>query len=117
MTSFNTFYPTTPGGKIRLARAKNNISLDKLSELSGISRPTIARIEKNNFKRLPIDIIAKFLPFLELTMEEIMTPPKDKLDHLPLHLQEFILDPANVDFIEYCYLEKRRKELESKLQQ
>ncbi|MPN53992.1 hypothetical protein SDC9_201661 [bioreactor metagenome] len=111
----NTNKATTPGSKIRLARSIKKMSLDALAELSGVSRPTIARIEKDNYKRLPVDIIEKLLPYLALTMEEVKEEPKGELDHLPQYLREFILDPGNADFIEYCYLEKRRKELESKM--
>ncbi|HML35644.1 MULTISPECIES: helix-turn-helix domain-containing protein [Sporomusa] len=113
----NTFEAATPGSKIRLARSLKNMSLDTLAELSGVSRPTIARLEKDNYKRLPVDIIKKLLPYLELTMEEIKEEPPDGLAHLPDYLQQFILDPENADFLEYCYLEKRRRELEAKIQQ
>jgi len=113
--SFDTYQPKTPGGKIRQARNMKKISLDHLAELSGVSRPTIARIEKDEYKRLPVDIIEKLLPYLDITMEEVKKESIDILDHLPPHLREFVLDPANADFIEYCYLEKRRKELEIRI--
>ncbi|MBP2658045.1 MAG: Helix-turn-helix domain [Firmicutes bacterium] len=112
---FDTYQPKTPGGKIRQARNMKKFSLDYLAELSGVSRPTIARIEKDEYKRLPVDIIEKLLPYLDLTMEEVKEEPIDVLDHLPPYLREFVLDPENADFIEYCYLEKRRKELENKM--
>lgn len=112
---FEMYSPKTPGDKIRQAMALKNLSLDNLAGLSGVSRPTIARIEKGKYKRLPTDFIAKLLPHLDLTMDEIKEAPKGELDHLPLYLQEFSLDPENADFIEYCYLEKRRKELEEKM--
>lgn len=112
---FDAYKPKTPGGKIRQARAIKKLSLDSLAELSGVSRPTIARIEKDEYKRLPCDIIEKLLPYLDLTMEEVKEEPRNELDHLPQYLREFVLDPANADFIEYCYLEKRRKELEAKM--
>jgi transcriptional regulator with XRE-family HTH domain len=108
---------TTPGSKIRLARSIKKMSLDALAELSGVSRPTIARIEKDNYKRLPVDIIEKLLPYLDLTMEEVKKEPPNGLDHLPEYLREFVLNPENADFLEYCYLEKRRKELEARMQQ
>ena len=106
----------TPGGKLRQARAMKNLSLDNLSGLSGVSRPTIARIEKDDYKRLPIDVIAKLLPHLDLTMEEVTEESKGELEHLPQHLREFVLDPENAELIEFCYLEKRRKELEAKME-
>lgn len=112
---FDTHEPKTPGSKIRQARVSKKLTLETLAKLSGISRPTIARIEKDEYKRLPIDIIEKLLPHLEITMEYIRETPKGELDHLPQHLREFVLDPENMDYIEYGYLKKRRKEIESKL--
>ena len=110
------YKPKTPGAKLRHARALKNLSLDNLAALSGVSRPTIARIEKDEYKRLPIDIIEKLLPYLDLTIEEIKKEASGELDHLPQYLREFVLNPENADFIEYCYLEKRRRELEVKIQ-
>ena len=113
---FDDNEPKTPGSKIRHARTKKNLSLEALGDLCGFSRATIARIEKDEYKRFPTDIIEKLLPHLDLTMEEVKREPRDEFDHLPQYLREFIANPENTDFIEYCYLEKRRKELEAKMQ-
>lgn len=50
-------------------------------------------------------------------MEEVTEEPPDGLAHLPDYLRQFILDLENADFLKYCYLEKRRRELGAKIQQ
>lgn len=111
----NTGVPKTPGSKIRFARLAKRLTLENLAKMSGISRPTIARIEKDDYKRLPTDIIEKILPFIGVTMDYIKDEPKGELDHLPAYLRDFVLNPENMDYIECAYLKKRQRELELKL--
>lgn len=47
-------------------------SISKLSELSGISRPTIIKIEKGDFDTIQFGILLKICSALECTIDELI---------------------------------------------
>ena len=57
---------------IKLARVRKNLSLEQLSEKTGISRITLSKYEKGNCSSMTIKTLKKLMNVLELTPGEII---------------------------------------------
>lgn len=56
---------------IKLARVKKNLSLEQLSEKTGISRITLSKYEKDDCGSMTLKTLKKLTNVLELTSEEV----------------------------------------------
>jgi transcriptional regulator with XRE-family HTH domain len=60
------------GNKIKVMRIEKGISLNKLSELTGISKSYLSLIERNIQKNPSIDILSKLAKALEMEVEDLV---------------------------------------------
>lgn len=56
---------------IKIARVKKNLSLEQLSEKTGISRITLSKYEKGDCGSMTLKTLKKLINVLELTSEEV----------------------------------------------
>ncbi|TDL73874.1 XRE family transcriptional regulator [Rhodococcus qingshengii] len=60
------------GNKLKVMRIEKGISLNKLSELTGISKSYLSLIERNIQKNPSIDILSKLAKALEMEVEDLI---------------------------------------------
>lgn len=84
---------------MRMAR---NFSQDKIAQLAGISQAAYQRIESDNFKRIDIEVLERLAKVLGVEPKDI-ADPSTELDHLPIHLQQFVKDPKNINWLQYIF--------------
>ena len=85
------------GDVIKERRKKKGISVQKLSELSGLARSTIYRIENGEIQNLNLKNAAKLLDPLELSADELIDEDdletiEDKAEFKQMELNEKIKD-------------------------
>ena len=57
---------------IKIARVKKNLSLEQLSEMTGVSRVTLSKYEKGDCRSMTLKTLKKLVNVLNLTPEEIV---------------------------------------------
>lgn len=57
---------------IKVARVKKNLSLEQLSEMTGVSRVTLSKYEKGDCSSMTLKTLKKLVNVLNLTPEEIV---------------------------------------------
>lgn len=62
---------------IKIARVKKNLSLEQLSEKSGVSRITLSKYEKGDCSSMTLKTLRKLINVLELTPEEVLEIVKE----------------------------------------
>lgn len=60
------------GNKLKVMRIEKGISLNKLSELTGISKSYLSLIERNIQKNPSIDILGKLAETFEIEVEDLV---------------------------------------------
>lgn len=95
----------TTGEKIRQYRILAGLSQDELVDSIDISKSSLQRLEKDDFKRPPTHIFRKIEKVLNLV--EGFLDNDDKLSHYPRYLREFILNPENISIIELAYIQNK----------
>lgn len=103
----------TNGEKLKRRRQLKDYSQEELARLVNVSQSTIQRLEKDGFKRPPVDIYNKLAKVLGVSEEYFND--NTELNHLEKHIQEFVLNPANGDFIEWAYLKWKEIQVENKI--
>jgi transcriptional regulator with XRE-family HTH domain len=91
--------PASPGGRedlgqrVRELRRTRGYSIEKLSELSGVSKSMISKIERGEATP-STTVLAKVAEALEVTFSEMMAPEQDReVIVLPLQRQPVLSDP------------------------
>ena len=57
---------------IKIARIKKDLSLEQLSEKTGVNRVTLSKYEKGNCSSMTLKTLKKLKISLELTQEEVL---------------------------------------------
>lgn len=57
---------------IKIARVKKDLSLEQLSEKTGVNRVTLSKYEKGNCGSMTLKTLKKLKISLELTQEEVL---------------------------------------------
>lgn len=68
------------GARLREARVKAGFSLSELSELSGVSRAYVFRIETESGANPSLDVLTRIAGALDMTVAELLGKPALRLD-------------------------------------
>jgi len=100
----------TIGQKIRKARMAEEMSLEELSYLTGISVSVLSRIEKDEFRRVPVEKIAQIAPVIKKSVVYLCLDTT-QLEHLSEELVQFLLTPESAEFLESTYLDWKKRNI------
>jgi len=78
----------TIGDKIRLLRKENNISIRKLSEMTGLSKSTLSDIENNKSKKPTVDTIERIAKALQIPISELFEEIQNENNLQELSVEE-----------------------------
>lgn len=90
----------------RIKRLRQSLDLDQmdLAERAGIkSQSMISRLESDNYKRMPEEIIEKIAKALNTT-SAYLNVYDSTLSFMPEHIREFVTNPENLDEIRKVYI-------------
>lgn len=65
---------------VRQRRAAEKLSLRKLSKLTGVSFPTLSRIENGKAKNLELETADRLANWLKVSLEQLLRPPQLTFD-------------------------------------
>ena len=102
----------TSGEKIKELRLLKGLSQDELCKLVGISQSTLQRLERNEFKRPPVDVFEKLAIALGVNPGYLTN---SSVSHLPEKIRDFATNPENAEYIEWAYIKWKEKQLKEKI--
>lgn len=102
----NKLFLTRPVFETQRDREDNEVRVQVGEVRETISQPTYARMENDNTKRLPKEILDQ-LVVLYAVEPDYLYSDKNNLSHLSPTLREFVLNPNNAELIKKVYMQQR----------
>lgn len=100
----------TYGDKVKKLRSIGNMTMEEFSKFCNISKPTLCRIENNNYpKKAPKKQLLKIAKIHNMPLDYFLT---DDFDHLPRYAIDFIKNPESTKYIMkayYTYMAEKSK--------
>lgn len=101
------------GDKIKHLLFLRSMKQADLVRLSGISKATVSELINGKQKNPSVETIEKLAKALRVSpvyfMDEKAVTPFEAVPHLPEHIQEFIMDSQNMDYLVLAHKLKHKK--------
>lgn len=90
----------TYGHKVRMIRTDMDMSLREFAKLTKVSKPTLCRIENENYDAIPLKQLGKIAEATKTTIEYFVEP---NMKELPTEVVQFIMKPESKPYIIKAY--------------
>ena len=101
----------------RIKRLRQGLDLDQaqLADRAGIkSQSMISRLEADNYKRMPEEILEKISKVLNTTVA-YLNGYDSTLSFMPLHIREYVMNPLNLEDIRRLYIMTEASKIKGEL--